>query len=1073
MFNVQFSITASSSSCDSCFIKIKNCSISNATAMSEMKQAAVVIFASKGTTSGYAKISVETSQISNAIVSSQNSPASLVLFCPASLSRCSLLLIQNNKIEEILVQSAQKNADLTFVSSLNNGILDVNEIQIKNNFIQKISFSSPTSSNVAMLSGKIQNSKNILLNNNSIKLYSSSSSSSNSLNLNSNGLSVSFVPISSPSFQQMTINNSSLQILDQKWQDICDSSKCSILRVNNVVENNNNLISKILINDSSISSSLNSNQEELSFVSFAEYQQQSSSKSSLNIQLENNYLDSTSQNQILEYNSVPSFVSVEIGCNRWPRSVSKNLQLRQNQVSNNNFVNFTCLDRTKTKTKTRTMTKMKNRNSDRTNTTILPPPTPQPKDSLIKTPSIIGLSATTTFGLAAFSSAAPVAVRSQTVLLGVNQILQDDCESLFSEEMLDEVPDVVSSPMQLYISSYPMGLIVGDFILIFVLTFVWFLFYYLLQNYLVPYFRKKSSRERNKSKNKNRIPALFSKQFISKSKMMIPLFNFSMIFVDPMFNSSIALLAIENVGIGWKILGALISIVILLCGFFFFIIFYKLVYSRRVIEKFRKFRPYEQKRSKNLFLKIWYMLMEPEGEWRSLRIGVRMDQLNKTKEKINKNNKKSKSNNNKNSVATKDDVFLWRICAPIIDGYTARFPRFVVVDILIILGLSLAMVIGNATGNCLVLGVLMLVPLFIHFMLLIFYRPDQEILLRILNPIVDFLQIILVICALAKVSGSGIEAVALILLILQMILFVFTLVSLVLSLVEFVQEIFFQGKGEARNKKNFDSLSQMMKKRFEEDSTRRDGSNSRETRSHNEGRGRRNIEYFPSNRPSAAAAFTSHSNDRNRQRREEESNKSRRNNNDDYEQEDSSRRRSESERRSENRNRSGEVKGIYDLHPQTGRKGEHDHYRNHRGEPFVKNNTDRLRREETIPNGNNRNQQFERRNDNNNNHKSSAQFEQRNRERREEENPRMSRHQQLGRSFGRNYNNNDDDDELRRRRHSESDLRNQNHNRSEEMRRRDDSGQRNGRGHIHMPGRFREDFNHNRNDRGEFCGKEH
>ncbi len=185
----------------------------------------------------------------------------------------------------------------------------------------------------------------------------------------------------------------------------------------------------------------------------------------------------------------------------------------------------------------------------------------------------------------------------------------------------------------------------------------------------------------------------------------------------------------------------------------------------------------------------------------SLRIGMEIDELNSTKEKKetkstnNKNNKNSKSNkikrNDHNSIVKQDDVFLWRICAPIIDGYTARFPRFVVVDILTILGLSLAMIIGNATGNCLVLGVLMLIPLFIHFVLLIFYRPDQEILLRILNPMVDLLQIILVICALAKVDGSGIEVAAFILLILQMILFVLALISLELTLVEFVRGIFF------------------------------------------------------------------------------------------------------------------------------------------------------------------------------------------------------------------------------------------------------------------------------------------
>jgi hypothetical protein len=59
--------------------------------------------------------------------------------------------------------------------------------------------------------------------------------------------------------------------------------------------------------------------------------------------------------------------------------------------------------------------------------------------------------------------------------------------------------------------------------------------------------------------------------------------------------------------------------------------------------------------------------MEPEGEWRSLRIGMEIDELKKTTKetKNNKNNKNIKSNNN--SVVTKDDVFLWRIFAPIIE----------------------------------------------------------------------------------------------------------------------------------------------------------------------------------------------------------------------------------------------------------------------------------------------------------------------------------------------------------------------------------------------------------------------
>jgi hypothetical protein len=290
--------------------------------------------------------------------------------------------------------------------------------------------------------------------------------------------------------------------------------------------------------------------------------------------------------------------------------------------------------------------------------------------------------------------------------------------------------------------------------------------------------------------------------------------------------------------------------------------------------------------------------------------------LDKTKEK-NEKNKKNTKNNKNNSIVKQDDVFLWRICAPIIDGYTARFPRFVVVDILTILGLSLAMIIGNATGNCLVLGVLMLVPLFIHFLLLVFYHPDQEILLQVLLPIVDLLQIILVICALAKVDGSGIEVVTLILMILQMLLFVLTLVSLVLSLVEFVRGNFFQAKDEARNKKSSNSLSQVMRKRNEQDSTNRKRNNEKETRNQNEQRGRRNIEYSPSNRPLAVA----HSNDRNRQRREGESpnrnrnqqleeRSMRRNYNDDQE---FPRRRTESQRRNDDYNLTEEMRRRDDF----------------------------------------------------------------------------------------------------------------------------------------------------------------
>ena len=91
-----------------------------------------------------------------------------------------------------------------------------------------------------------------------------------------------------------------------------------------------------------------------------------------------------------------------------------------------------------------------------------------------------------------------------------------------------------------------------------------------------------------------------------------------------------------------------------------------------------------------------------------------------------------------------------------------------IVEVLIVLGMSLSTVIGHATGNCTVMGILLIFVAALHLLLVAYYRPDQESILRVLSPVVDVAQIVLLVCALAKVETDVVVNLAFVLVILQM-----------------------------------------------------------------------------------------------------------------------------------------------------------------------------------------------------------------------------------------------------------------------------------------------------------------
>lgn len=423
------------------------------------------------------------------------------------------------------------------------------------------------------------------------------------------------------------------------------------------------------------------------------------------------------------------------------------------------------------------------------------------------------LSATSTFilsALAAGPSLAAISIRTQSVLFGINQIAAQDCDSTFSLDFLETPPPVASSPMQLYFPTraasnsggsndggFASGTIVGDALMILILVSVWIAGFYGFERYFSA--RRKSGKFSCSCRSREAII-----KFLAQSKVMIPLYNFSLMFLDPMLNSAIAILVIREVAVGWKLLGVLICVIALTLFFFFYIVVYKLSIQRKKIEHFHKFRPYELKRSENLVLRIWYFLMEPEGEWWCPREGKKIT-ITKTSQDNNNNKKNSSKKNsirtpNSSHKVTRDDILEYDFATPIFDGFTSRFPLFTIVDLLTVLGMTLALTIGDATANCTVLGVLLLIPLVCHFALAIFFRPDQEMLLQFCIPFFDVLQIILVICALATSSENGgtgkkiLDGIAFFLMSGQIVLTVLWVVSIALSAREVILKIWKRGK---------------------------------------------------------------------------------------------------------------------------------------------------------------------------------------------------------------------------------------------------------------------------------------
>src|SRR3989338_8526555 len=108
--------------------------------------------------------------------------------------------------------------------------------------------------------------------------------------------------------------------------------------------------------------------------------------------------------------------------------------------------------------------------------------------------------------------------------------------------------------------------------MILVIVGCWFGFFALIDKFILPRLirmRNRHTRQQRQEQQHKRSGTIFSWVSVAKSRMMIPLVNFGLMFLDPMFNSTIALIVIDEVGVGWKLLGVLISIMFLLVGFFF------------------------------------------------------------------------------------------------------------------------------------------------------------------------------------------------------------------------------------------------------------------------------------------------------------------------------------------------------------------------------------------------------------------------------------------------------------------------------------------------------------------------
>ena len=86
---------------------------------------------------------------------------------------------------------------------------------------------------------------------------------------------------------------------------------------------------------------------------------------------------------------------------------------------------------------------------------------------------------------------------------------------------------------------------------------------------------------------------------------------------------------------------------------------------------------------------------------------------------------------------------------PFVEGYIEVFPRFIVVEVTIAILLALCDLFGFL--GCIIKSIAMILVLLVYLSDYWYYRPFQEVLLRVALPLIAFIQIIVIIVTLTNV----------------------------------------------------------------------------------------------------------------------------------------------------------------------------------------------------------------------------------------------------------------------------------------------------------------------------------
>jgi hypothetical protein len=123
----------------------------------------------------------------------------------------------------------------------------------------------------------------------------------------------------------------------------------------------------------------------------------------------------------------------------------------------------------------------------------------------------------------------------------------------------------------------------------------------------------------------------------------------------------------------------------------------------------------------------------------------------------------------------------FRLAFPLFEGYTNRFQNFIIIDIAIVVILSFV-----SLFKCDVQMILMIVILSIYTIIVIYYRPFQERLMKIATPIISGIQVIVLILAVSELYQNTMEKLRILLSVISLFVNVIMGIAFILKIIRYV-----------------------------------------------------------------------------------------------------------------------------------------------------------------------------------------------------------------------------------------------------------------------------------------------